>query len=144
VIFVEDAYRLRAAIALSRPQGEVARRTRTSAAFITQLESGKRHPSKEMLSKLALVLRFDTRELFFLARPKVAELLKSDGNGSDLPAWDALCKNKSLRRANQITPDEMQFLSKVAALGNVKAERDLIFILRIVRHAIRAPNFKSN
>ncbi|MGD0291933.1 MAG: helix-turn-helix transcriptional regulator [Candidatus Binataceae bacterium] len=89
---------------------EVAQRTKASAAFIGHLESGARGPSDKMLGKLAATLRFDTRELFFLAKPGVAELLRSDAATPSLATWDAFRKNEALHRANKITASEMQFV----------------------------------
>jgi transcriptional regulator with XRE-family HTH domain len=124
---------------LDLTQDEVALRLHASAAFITHLEMGKRKPSDKMLGKLASVLRFDTRELFLLANPSVAELLRPNANLPSLATWDAFRKNEALHRANKITAEEMRLLSKVAKLGEVQSERDFIFVSIAVRQAIDGP-----
>jgi DNA-binding XRE family transcriptional regulator len=50
---------------LDLTQADIARRIGTSAGYITMLEKGGHHPSKNVLIKLADVLRLDRRELFF-------------------------------------------------------------------------------
>ena len=54
---------------LDLTQQEVGRRIKTSTPYVGHLESGKRHPSDKVLSRLAEVLALDRRELFFLANP---------------------------------------------------------------------------
>jgi transcriptional regulator with XRE-family HTH domain len=44
-------------------QEGVARRIRTSTAYVGQLESGKHHPSYKIVTRLAGVLGLDRREL---------------------------------------------------------------------------------
>ncbi len=59
-------------------QEEVARRIKTSTPYIEHLESGKRHPSDKIVTRLAEVLGVDRRELFFLARGRAETLLSND------------------------------------------------------------------
>ena len=51
-------------------QREVADRVGASTPYIGHLESGKRHPSEEVVARLADVLGFHCKELFFLANPE--------------------------------------------------------------------------
>src|SRR5882672_2819516 len=55
---------------LDLTQEEVAHRIKTSTPYVGHLESGKRHPSDKILTRLAEVLGLDRRELFFLANPR--------------------------------------------------------------------------
>src|SRR6202051_3735891 len=55
---------------LDLTQEEVARRIKTSTPYVGHLESGKRHPSDKILTRMAEVLGLDRRELFFLANPR--------------------------------------------------------------------------
>jgi transcriptional regulator with XRE-family HTH domain len=121
---------------LDLTQDEVALRLHTSAAFVTHLETGQRRPSDKMLGKLASVWRFDKRKLCLLAKPSVAELLRSEADLPSFATWDAFRKNEPLHRANRIATEEMHLLSKVAKLGEVQSERDFIFVLIAVRQAI--------
>ena len=74
------------------------------------------------------------RELFLLAKPKVAELIKT---AVAQPAmWESFLNDKPLHQKHRITSEEMQFLTKVAKLGEIKDRRDLIFILIAVRYVI--------
>jgi transcriptional regulator with XRE-family HTH domain len=123
---------------LDLTQEEVASRIKTSTPYVGHLESGKRHPSNSIVTKLADVLGFDNRELFFLANPHTEALLspqpeKTEGSVS---AWDQFRENEQLRRIHNVSNVEMEMLSQVALLGEVRSPRDLVFILNTVRHAI--------
>ena len=54
---------------------EVARRIKTSTPYVEYLESGKRHPSEKIVTRLAEVLGLDRRELFALAKPRAQVIL---------------------------------------------------------------------
>jgi transcriptional regulator with XRE-family HTH domain len=123
---------------LDLTQDELAARIKISSPYVGHLESGKRHPSGKIVRSLAEVLGLDTRELFFLANPHTEALLtdqpvKTEGSGS---AWEQLSKNQQLRRAHNVSNNEMEMLSQVALLGDVQSPRDLIYILNTVRHAV--------
>ena len=57
-------------------QQEVARRIRTSTAYIAHLESGRRRPSEEVVRRLAEVLGLEQREIYLLANPWAVALLE--------------------------------------------------------------------
>jgi transcriptional regulator with XRE-family HTH domain len=67
---------------LDLTQEEVARRISTSTPYIGHLESGKRHPSEKVVTKLADVLGLDRREMFFLANPGAKALLSQQAPNS--------------------------------------------------------------
>src|SRR5579864_4101762 len=73
---------------LDLTQQEVARRIKTSTPYVGHLESSKRHPSDKVLGRLATVLGLDRRELFLLANPQAAELLKPNVTESRKSVWD--------------------------------------------------------
>jgi hypothetical protein len=102
------------------------------------LESGKRHPSNLIVTRLANVLGFDNRELFFLANPQTETLLsaKPENAEGSVSAWDQFRENDQLRRIHNVSNGEMEMLSQVALLGDVQSPRDLVFILNTVRHAV--------
>jgi len=52
---------------LDLSQQQIARRTRVSAQFVGNLESGKKCPSVKTVARLAEILKLDRHELFFLA-----------------------------------------------------------------------------
>jgi len=121
---------------LDLTQQEVGRRIKTSTPYVGHLESGKRHPSDKVLSRLAEVLALDRRELFFLANPGTVELLKSEDGAGKRSAWEEFRKNDRLRRSLSITSDEMDVLSRVAAMGEIGSPREFIYVLNTVRHAL--------
>lgn len=121
---------------LDLTQEEVARRIKTSTPYVGHLESGKRHPSDKIVTRLAEVLGLDRREMFFLANPRAQALLSPEVEAEANSVWEDFRKNEQLRRAHNITNDEMEMLSRVALLGDVRSTRDFIYILTTVRHAV--------
>ncbi len=121
---------------LDLTQEEVARRIKTSTPYIGHLESGKRHPSDKILTRMAEVLGLDRRELFFLANPRAQALLSPEIESAPDSAWDDFKNNEQLRRLHNILSDEMEILSRVALLGDVRSPRDFIYILNTMRHAV--------
>lgn len=121
---------------LDLTQEEVAHRIKTSTPYVGHLESAKRHPSDKILTRLAEVLGLDRRELFFLANPRAHALLSPETESAPDSAWDDFKKNEQLRRVHNIAVDEMEILSRVALLGDVRSPRDFIYILNTVRHAV--------
>ncbi len=121
---------------LDLTQEEVAHRIKTSTPYVGHLESGKRHPSDKILTRLAEVLGLDRRELFFLANPRAQALLSPETASTTIPAWEDFRKNEQLRRVHSISHEEMEMLSRVALLGEERSARDFIYILNTVRHAV--------
>ena len=123
---------------LDLTQGEVASLINTSTPYVGHLESGKRHPSDMIVTRLAEVLGLDSRELFFLANPHTEALLSAQPESTEgsVSAWEQFRKNEQLRRVHNVSNDEMEMLSQVALLGEIQSPRDLIFILNTVRHAV--------
>jgi len=121
---------------LDLTQEEVARRIKTSTPYVGHLESGKRHPSDKIVTRLAEVLGLDRREMFFLANPRTQELFSPVAATEASSAWDDFRRNDQLRRIHNVTSEEMEMLSRVALLGEVRSTRDFIYILQTVRHAV--------
>ena len=121
---------------LDLTQGEVAARIKTSTPYVGHLESGKRHPSDKIVARLAEVLGLDNRELFFLANPNAQALLAAEPARAEGSAWEQFRKNDQLRRVHNVSNDEMNMLSQVALLGEIRSLRDLIYILNTLRHAV--------
>jgi transcriptional regulator with XRE-family HTH domain len=123
---------------LDLTQEEVAARVKTSTPYVGHLESGKRHPSDKIVTRLAEVLGLDRRELFFLANPHTEALLANEPDTAEAPdsAWEQFRRNDQLRRIHNISNNEMEMLSRVALLGDVQSPRELIYILNTVRHVI--------
>ncbi len=121
---------------LDLTQEEVARRISTSTPYIGHLESGKRHPSEKIVTKLADVLGIERRELYFLANPGARALLNQGSQPDIASAWESFRKDDRLRRIHNIAPEEMEMLSRVALMGEVRSSRDFIYILNSIRHAL--------
>jgi transcriptional regulator with XRE-family HTH domain len=117
-------------------QREVAKRIGTSTPYVGHLESGKRSPSEEVISRIADVLGFDRRELFFLANPKAKELVNHSARVRSESAWDEFRRDQQMRRAMNVSPVEMDMLSRVALMGKVRSPRDFVYILNTVRQAL--------
>ena len=67
---------------LDLTQEEVAHRIKTSTPYVGHLESGKRHPSDKIVTRLAEVLGLDRRDLFFLANPRAQALLTPEAESA--------------------------------------------------------------
>ena len=89
---------------------------------------------RKIVTRLAEVLGLDRRTVF----PR-----QSARAGSPQPepqtdaksAWEEFHKDEQLRRIHNISGDEMEMLSRVALLGDVRSPRDFIYILNTVRNA---------
>jgi transcriptional regulator with XRE-family HTH domain len=121
---------------LDLTQEELARRIRTSVPYIGHLETGKRHPSEKIVTRLAEVLGLDARELFFLANPGTKRLISRNHESNGTSAWNAFCRDETFRKIHNISEQEMQALSGVAPLGEVRTPRDFLFILNTIRQAL--------
>ena len=117
-------------------QQQVAKRVGTSTPYVGHLEGGKRHPSDEIVSRLADALGFDRRELYFLANPRAKELLHPVDPAKASSAWEEFRRDDKIRRIHNINPKEMTMLSQVALMGQVRSSRDFIYILNTVRQAL--------
>ncbi len=120
---------------LDLTQEEVARQIKTSIPYVGHLEADKRRPSESVVARLADVLGLDGRELFFLANPGAKALLEvhqHNGNSS----WEEFRHDEHLLRAFGVTPLELEMLSQVALMGEVRSVRDFVYILNTVRQAL--------
>jgi transcriptional regulator with XRE-family HTH domain len=121
---------------LELTQEELARRIRTSTPYIGHIESGKRHPSDEILTRMADVLGFDRRELFFVANPTTRAMLTPEAELPDSSAWDEFRNDRRVHQLHQINARELQMLSQVAMMGEIRSSRDFIYILNTIRQSL--------
>ena len=121
---------------LDLTQEEVARRISTSTPYIGHLESGKRHPSEKVVTKLADVLGLERREMFFLANPGAKALLAQQSPCNSDSAWEDFRKDDRLRRIHNVSSEEMEMLSHIALMGDVRSTRDFVYILTTIRQAL--------
>jgi transcriptional regulator with XRE-family HTH domain len=122
---------------LEMRQDDVARRVGVSTSYIANLESGARRPSEKLVIKLADVLGLDPRELFLYTVPKIASFLSNPKVSAEESLWDSFLTDQVLRDTYKITDQEMQILSRVALMGDVRSSQDFVFILRCIRRATR-------
>jgi len=125
---------------LDLTRAQLASRIKTSTSYVGYLESGSRHPSNLIVTRLAKVLRIDKRELFFLANPHTKTSLPVQPEGAEVSAsvWDQFLKDKQLRRIHNVSTTEIKMLSQVEQCNfvGIRSPRDLIFILNTIRHAV--------
>lgn len=89
-----------------------------------------------MVAKLADALGLDNRELFLLANPHARALVSAGPRGAEGSVWEEFRNNAALQRLYNITNEEMEVLSGVALLGEVRSSRDLIYVLNAIRNAV--------
>ncbi len=122
---------------LGLTQEHLARKINSSASYISNLEAGKRTPSRQLTAKLADALDLDSHDLLLLTIPKITSFLSDTKNSQDGSAWDSFLKDDALRTSYEITEDELSMLSKVAMMGEVRSSHDFIFVLKSIRQASR-------
>jgi transcriptional regulator with XRE-family HTH domain len=121
---------------LDLTQDEVARRIKTSTAYIGHLEADKRRPSENVIAHLGEVLGLQARELYLLANPRARDLLSTANSGNKRSAWEEFRRDERIRRAHNISAEEMDVLARVATLGDARSARDFIYILNAIRQAL--------
>ena len=121
---------------LDLTQQEVADRISASIPYIGHLEASKRRPSDTTVSKLADVLGLDRGELFFLANPEAKALLEQTKATAGASAWEEFKKDERMRQAYGVNGQEMEMLSQVALMGEVRSARDFVYILNTIRQAL--------
>jgi transcriptional regulator with XRE-family HTH domain len=117
-------------------QADVANRIGMSSGYIGLLEKGGRHPSKNVLIKLADVLGLDRRELFFCTNPQTEVLVFQQKQSGTRSAWDQFSNDRNLRKIHNVSRDELRTLSQVALMGEVRSPQNYLFILNTIRHAL--------
>ena len=124
---------------LDLTQKQIAKRIKTSHTFVALLESGKRCTSETIVKRLATVLGFDWRELFLLVHPGAHTFINLSPDNPVLSARKRFKNDDLIRRFHDISDAEMEMLSHVASLGEVRAAREFIYILNAVRIGIHPP-----
>jgi len=67
---------------------------------------------------------------------RARELLSTVNSAGHRSAWDEFRHDDRLRRAHNISAEEMDLLARVAALGEARTPRDFIYILNAIRLAL--------
>ena len=118
---------------LNLSQVAVAKQVGCRPNYIGYLEIGVRHPSQDMVFRLAGVLHLDPHELLLLANPLLRGVTTKGGE-TESP-WDEFRANKKLHSRHAISDGELKALNQIAMLGTVRHERDVLFILETMRRA---------
>jgi len=121
---------------LGLTQESIARRIGTSIPYVGHLEADKRHPSEKIVLKLARVLGLDAGELFLLANPTTKDLIAQQTEAPGRSAWEVFSTDTRLHKLYNITEPEMELLSELAMMGEVRSPRDFLFVLNTIRHAL--------
>jgi transcriptional regulator with XRE-family HTH domain len=117
-------------------QTEVAKRIGVTPSYVGQLENGRRHPSVNIIGRLAQVLGFEVLDLLLLASPRRNELLVPKADSAVDSVWEQFQNDESLLRIHNISIGEMEILKCVALLGEFRSPRDIIYVLNAVRYAV--------
>jgi transcriptional regulator with XRE-family HTH domain len=115
-------------------QKQIARRIEVSTGHLGNLENGSRRPSVTIVARIAKIFG-DGPTMFFSANPEKRELLR-ETQSKVTSSWESFRNNTLLRELHRITPQEMELLSSVSQMGEVRSERDFIYILNTVRQAL--------
>jgi CubicO group peptidase (beta-lactamase class C family) len=90
----------------------------------------------EKHNRIADVLGFDRRELFFVANPTTRAMLTPKPEPSDSSAWDEFRNDQKVHQLHQINTRELEMLSQVAMMGEIRSSRDFIYILNTIRQSL--------
>ncbi len=82
------------------------------------------------------MLGLEARQLFFLANPETERLISRNQESYGSSAWNAFCRDETLCKTHNISEQEMQALSAIALLGEVRTPRDFLFILHTIRYVL--------
>ena len=122
---------------LDLTQEEVARRIKTSTPYVGHLESGKRHPSDKIVTRLAEVLGLDRRELFFLANPRAQALLTPRGRDrAPIPRGKNSSATSRCAASTTSPATRWRCFREWRCSAMCVRTRDFIYILNTVRHAV--------
>ncbi len=114
---------------------ELARRVKASVLFISQLEANQRRPSDATVTRLANGLGLDRSELFFLANPEAQHPVQHR-QAEASSTWERFRRDQRAQRAHAISGREMDMLSQVTLMGDVRRGSDFVFILNTIRQLV--------
>ena len=120
---------------LNLTRDDLARRIKASVLFVSQLEANQRRPSDATVSKLAKVLGLDRGELFFLANPEAQDPVQHR-QAEASSTWEQFKRDERVQRVHAISGRELDMLSQVTLMGDVRRGSDFVFILNTIRQLV--------
>lgn len=121
-------------------QAELARRLGVRPAYISVIEKDRRRPSLPLLQRMSEVLGLESQNLFLLSHPEAKLLLRPRSEpieGDD--SWRSFSGDKALLALHNIKRRELEVLSQVRRLGEVRQPRDFLRILNVIRRVLKTP-----
>jgi hypothetical protein len=89
-----------------------------------------------VILKLARLLGLDSGELFLLSNPDAVGIVSSSAGEDRKSSWDKFRNDGRLRKQHRISNQELELLSRVAAMGEVRSPRDFLHVLNAIRNAL--------
>jgi len=120
---------------LNLTRDELARRIKASVLFIGRLEANQRRPSDATVTRLANALGLDRGELFFLANPEAQDPVQHR-QAEASSAWEQFKRDQRVQRTHAISRREIEMLSQVTLMGDVRRRSDFVFILNTIRQLV--------
>jgi transcriptional regulator with XRE-family HTH domain len=125
---------------LGLSQAELARRLGVKPAYISVIEKDRRRPSLPLLQRMSDVLGIESQSLFLLSHPEAKLLLRARAQAGPLEgghSWRSFSGDKALLARYNIKRLELEVLSQVRRLGEVRQPRDFLRILCAIRRALK-------
>ena len=126
---------------LGLSQAELARRLGVKPAYVSVIEKNRRRPSLPLLQRMSAVLGVESHRLFLLSHPEAKVLLRASARsemteGGD--AWRSFSADKELLARHNVKRSELEVLSQVRKLGEVRQPRDFVRILSVIRRVLKS------
>jgi transcriptional regulator with XRE-family HTH domain len=121
--------------ARSLTQQSLADKLGVRASHIALLESGKRRPSLGLISRLAIELCANGRELLELAYPEIGAIVSPIRKPRTKlgRSWLRLFNDTALLARYRVTQQELEVLEHLGMLGGKLTAKRLLAILLLVR-----------
>ncbi len=122
--------------ALGLTQRALAQKLGVEASHVAFIETGRRKPSLKLVGRLASILGLDSQELLILAHPEAKDLLtevKPEKPRKTSPSWRRFVENRELLRRYNVTDRELRALESLNLLGTVRAAKEFLAILTLLR-----------
>ena len=126
---------------LGLSQAELARRLGVKPAYVSVIEKNRRRPSLPLLQRMSAVLGIESHKLFLLSHPEAKVLLRVSANSEMAEGdevWRSFNADKELLARYNVKRNELEVLSQVRRLGEVRRPRDFMRILSVIRRVLKS------